>query len=119
MKKIIFSIMILAVLTLSACSLEGESPVFSHLQNQDPSKLHTDPIMNGNEKNETKYTNDPRCIGQYTSDDIKYRDLEKQAVIEKNINLCYQMPDEPLLVECESELTLVYYSKDRCIEELS
>ena len=116
MKKAILLIIILALLTLSACTLEGESPVYSHLQDQDPSSLHrTDNEVTTSQDNTT---DDPRCLGQYTTDDITYRDMEKRALTEKNINLCYDMPEEPLIVSCPGQVTLVYYSKARCIESL-
>ncbi|MBN1175345.1 hypothetical protein JXA48_01755 [Candidatus Woesearchaeota archaeon] len=116
MKKIILLIAVLSLLTLSACSLEGDSPTWDHLQNQDPSKIHRDV---GVENPDVPTTDDPRCLGQYTSDDVTYRDLEIRAKTENNIDLCYEMPDEPLVVSCPGQVTLIYYSKARCLEMLS
>lgn len=118
MKKLILIIIILAVITLSACTFEGDSPNWDHLQNNNPTKLNRDNGMNTPIDQEENVTDDARCAGQYTVDDVINRDLEIRAKTEKNIDLCYQMPDEPLIVSCPGQVTLVYYSKARCLEML-
>jgi len=119
MKKIIILTLILASILLSACSLEGESPNWDHLQNNDPSKLNRNTNELPSPTTNENMTDDPRCIEQYTTDDIINRDLELRAKIEQDINLCYQMEDEPLIVSCPNKPTLVYYSKTRCLEMFS
>lgn len=117
MKKILLLIAIITLLTLTACSIDGESEVYNHLQNQDPSSLHTDDSIK--EKDNEIVTNDPRCLGQYSAEDIMYRDIEKRATIEKNIDLCDELPELDLRIECPQQVTLVYYSKERCKQLIS
>lgn len=114
MKKIILLIAVLTLLTLSACSLEGESPTWDHLQNQDPSKIHRD-----TDNQDVETSDNPRCNGEYTTEDIIYRDYEIRAQREQNIELCYEIPEEPLIITCPGQATIIYYDQARCVESLS
>ena len=118
MKKLILITIILAVLTLSACTLEGDSPNWDHLQDNDPTKLNRDTTGITDTEDVEVTTDDPRCNGQYTVDDIINRDLEMRAKAENVLEFCLEMPDEPLVVSCPDQITLIYYSKARCIDAL-
>lgn len=108
-------ILIITAIILTGCDFDRESPVYSHLQDQDPTKMHRDD-PSPEEKELT--TDDPRCLGQYTPEDITYRDMERRAIVENNPNLCVDMPEEPLTIKCPGEVTLIYYSKERCIDTI-
>ena len=114
---------LLAVLVFfTACSLDGESAVYSHLQNQDPSSMHKTgddflPELPDEEDEEVPLAG--HCDGEFTLQEQTYRDMELQAVTENDPARCLDLPNDPLVVGCPDQPLILYYSKTRCLEYFS
>lgn len=116
---------VLAIL-LVGCMDDGGS-VYNHLKQQEVGKFHGYADSGNYSENDTVYDtlNDnlcelsPHCCGEFTETEIYYKDMERRAVVENNLALCDNLPDEELVVECENEDSYIFYSKTRCKEEFS
>lgn len=126
---------IILTIFLTGCGVEfGQN--YKHLQEQDPTGLRRVDLNDGTNKNVNEQVKDdkglyeylgsnlceikPECCGDLTDDQKDWRDLEKRAVVEKNIALCYEIPDEPFVIDCgnDFEEIIVLYNKSRCVASL-
>lgn len=114
MNKVLMAVLVLASVFLLGCTL-GESDVYNHLQNQDPSTIHTN---TPDEPQEQEVISD-HCNGIFTDEEIAARDAERRALTENDIALCAQIPREPLIVECPGQSIIVFYSYQRCLDYFS
>lgn len=128
-KLIIFLLIATLLLSLTACYAE-RGYAYRNLNDYDPGKVHSsytgnDSVLNqsetdgigGNYDNLNKLGCDsrPYCCGDFTPQEIWYKDLEKRAEIEGNIDLCYQIPVDDLVVDCPNEESYLFYSQVRCL----
>lgn len=138
MKRVI--LFILLSVFLAGCGVEfGQN--YNHLQNQDPTKFHevdiagdtnrnvgndpaaVEPTSRGlyEELNNNLCDLQPECCGQYTKEQKDYRDFEKRAVVEQNVDLCMQLPAQPFIISCgnDFEEDTILYSRQRCLDNFS
>lgn len=130
MKLLIFFIVINVLLV--GCGVEfGQN--YAHLQNQDPTKFHEVDVagdlnrnVDGTSDNDSfgSFDNlnnnlcnlEPLCCGIYSDEEKNFRDLEKRAIFEEKKELCYQLPEEPLVFDCGNDYQgeTILYSRERC-----
>lgn len=130
MKKLIIFLLITTVLlSLTSCYSE-RGYAYRNLNNFEPGKIHSsytdnDSVITENETvgiggnydnlNKLGCNSRPHCCGHFTSQEIWYKDLENRAIVEKNIDLCYQIPESDLVVNCPNEEPYSFYSRKRCL----
>jgi len=130
MKKIIiFLLIVILLFSLTACYSE-RGYAYRNLNDYVPGKVHSSYTNNDSvlTENETvgiggnyKHLNNnlcdlnPHCCGDFTSQEIWYKDLETRATVEQNVDLCYQIPKDDLIVDCPNEKPYLFYSQARCL----
>lgn len=123
---IIMILLVLSMLVLTSC-YEGRGYAYEHLQNQDVGRLHSgeqieEEIGEGGvyehlQKNlcaQNRY-----CCDDFTQEELDLRDLEQRAIVEKNEELCWQLPAQALEYECPNEDPVIFYSRSRCLEHFA
>ena len=136
---LLFSFILL--LSFVACNADGGS-VYNHLQNQDIIKGEDSNIVDNSNSSDVdeefieggvfEHLSDENiiiegdsemieevvlqdyCEGIFSEFETSNHDLEQQAVVEQNSDLCLSLPDEPLVFDCDG-VEHIYYSKDRCL----
>jgi len=111
-------------LMLTGCFPDGGSN-FQHLQDQDPATFRSLRDNTSSEQNISAFehlndnlcTLDRYCCDEFTDDEIFYKEIETRAIIERNIELCYDLPLDELFVDCPGEEPYIYYSQQRCLIE--
>ena len=130
MKKIILTLLVLVLLlSLTSCYAE-RGYAYKNLNEYEPGKVHKsytgdDPVLNDTETdgiggvydhlNKNLCELNPHCCGDFTPNEIWYKDMEERAIVENNEELCYSLPQEDLVVDCPNEEPYIYYSRSRCI----
>lgn len=128
MKQVLLAIFLCVFFVGCDAELGGN---FKHLQEQNPTGLRRVNFDNGTienvgerervggvyeELNENLCELSPECCGDLTDEQKNFRDKESQAIIERNIELCYDLPIEPFIISCDGEEDTILYSRTRCLE---
>lgn len=131
MKRIFLLILLLSLSLVITSCYEGRGYAYEHLQKQDVIKRH---VLTENESTATNLTStggvfehlnndlcatNRYCCGDYTEDEIALKDLEQRAIVEENANLCLELPNEDLIVNCPNEKPIIYYSRTRCLKHFN
>ncbi|MCF7799081.1 hypothetical protein K9M74_04195 [Candidatus Woesearchaeota archaeon] len=118
----LFLLLIVCLFFITACDIEDG--VYDHLQNQEVGTLHKVDFVNetndegsADEKGvfehlQENLAND-YCMGRFTKEEQAFFELEQQAYIEFNPNVCDKLPVEPLVFTCDGQ-EIIYYSQERC-----
>ncbi len=120
-------IILLALLILLTGCYDGRGYAYEHLQEQNVGSRHTAVEEEPTDLNLTSpggvFENlnknfceiNRYCCGDFTEQEIALKDFEQQAIVEENIEICWILPEEDLLIDCPNEELILYYSKTRCL----
>lgn len=122
-------VLLFFTLLLTGC-YEGRGYAYDHLNDQDPGALRKDASNRIEESadNDTVggvyghltnnlCSNRPVCCGDITREQQRYIDIQERAKVEKNSELCQELPAEPFIVDCPNEPAYSLYDKEVCLRE--
>lgn len=134
MKKIFIVLLLIVMLSILTACYEERGYAYKHLNDYEPGKIHSsytgnDSVLKNSSTDGIGGTYEylqqqgcearPHCCGDFSAEEIWYRDLEIRAGVENNSLLCNQLPNEDLVVDCPYEDTYSFYSKARCFEQFN
>lgn len=123
-KLIITVLLILILVGLTACYGE-RGYAFRHLQEMDVGSAHDSlgdldndtelELDHNNFENLQNIGLSDHCQDKFTTKERDLYDLEQRAIVERDPDLCEDIPGD-LLIDCPGEDPYLYYSKQRCLE---